>query len=298
MHRSFPEGVFAPIVTPFKNQRIEYGAFVDNIERYNTTGLRGYMPLGSNGEFQGLTDQEMLRLLSLIARHKTEDKIVVAGCGRESAYATVMFIEQAADYGLDYAFVLAPHYFIDRMTDEAIFAYYSYVADHSPVPIVIYNAPKFSSGYLLTPALMARLSTHPNIAAMKNSSMHENSDYIRHIPEGTSFSLIAGNIKTFYPGIRAGAKAGVLSTASYLPEYCCKLYSLVREGNIEEAERLHDWLNKISADTIGRHGVAGVKLGMRLRGYCGGELRLPLLPVPPEEEARIAAYFLENQLLA
>lgn len=294
----FPQGVFAPIVTPFQDQRIQYGAFVENIERYNATELRGYMPLGSNGEFQGLTDREMLRLLSLMARHKAADKIVVAGCGRESAYATVSFIKRTADYGLDYAFVLAPHYFIDRMTDEAIFAYYSYVADYSPLPVVIYNAPKFSSGYLMNPSLMARLSTHPNIAAMKNSSMHENSDYIGHIPEGTSFSVIAGNIKTFYPGLRAGARAGVLSTASYLPEYCCRLYSLIQQGNIEEAERLHVWLNKVSADTIGKHGVAGVKLGMRLRGYSGGELRLPLLPVPADEEARITAYFEEHQLLA
>ena len=91
----FPAGVFAPIVTPFLNEEIRYEAFVANILRYNETPLRGYMPLGSNGKFQGLTDTEMLKLLQLMAQNKAPDKVVVAGCGRESAYATVEFIKKA-----------------------------------------------------------------------------------------------------------------------------------------------------------------------------------------------------------
>jgi len=284
-------GVFAPIVTPFRDQHILYSALTSLIEWYNETELLGYMPLGSNGEFQGLTEEESLRVLSLVMKAKKKDKIVVAGCGRESAYATVEFIKKVGDLGLDMAFLLAPHYFVDRMTDDALFQYFTYVADHSPIPIVVYNAPKFASNLIITVDLMRRLSYHPNIVAMKNSSLHPNADYAAAIPMDTDFYLIAGNIKTFYPGLLDGASGGVLSTASYLPECCCRLFRYYAERQTAKAEALHASLNRLSSDTVGRFGVAGVKWGLALRGIQSGEVRLPLVPVPQEEKRRIADVF-------
>lgn len=284
-------GVFAPVVTPFKEQNIVYPALQNLIERYNETDLLGYMPLGSNGEFQGLTEEESLKVLSLVMKTKKKDKVVVAGCGRESAFATVEFIKKTADLGLDMAFVLAPHYFADRMTDDALLKYFTYVADLSPVPIVVYNAPKFASGLMISTDLMRRFAPHPNIIAMKNSSLQPNTEYFAAIPEGSNFYLIAGNIKTFYAGLSAGAAGGVLSTASYLPECCCRLYRYFRAGETRKAEKLSTSLCSLSAHTIGRFGVAGVKLGLKLRGIESGEVRLPLLPVPDEKAHSIAAYF-------
>lgn len=287
-------GVFAPIVTPFdENEGVLFNRLIDNIEKYNETDLKGYMPLGSNGEFQGLTDEESFEILKAVHDHKAKDKTIVAGCGRESAYKTVEFIKQATEYGMDMAFVLPPHYFSDKMTDDALKAFYVNVADNSPIPIVVYNAPKFASNILISENLMMELSSHPNIMAMKNSSMHPNADYLKAIGSTPDFYLIAGNIKTFYPGIREGAIGGVLSTASYLPEYCCRLYDYYKEGAHDKAEELHTFLNKLSSATIGPHGVAGVKLGLDIRGFYGGLLRLPLLPVPPDERKRIAAHLKE-----
>lgn len=282
-------GVFAPIVTPFtEDDRVSIPDLVENLEKYNETDLKGYMPLGSNGEFQGLTDEESFEILDAVTKTKARGKVIVAGCGRESSYKTVEFIKKAADHGIDMAFVIPPHYFVDRMTDEALLAYYTDVADKSPVPIVVYNAPKFAFNLLISVDLMRALAPHPNIIAMKNSSMHPNADYLAAIDPKTDFCLIAGNIKTFYPGIRDGAIGGVLSTASWLPEYCCRLFEHFQKGDHEKAQKLHDYLNALSANTVGKHGVAGVKMGLDLRGFKGGRPRLPLLPVPPDEVERIA----------
>ncbi len=219
-------GVFAPIITPFKHEEILYDELRNNIAKYNLTDLKGYMPLGSNGEYQGLVEEESLKILSSVQKCKTEGKVIVAGCGRESAKATVEFIKKAASIGLDFAFILTPHYFVKEMTNDALLKYYNYIADRSAIPIIIYNAPKFASELLISPELVDMLSGHPNIAGMKNSSLFPISKYLEAIPQKTDFYLLAGNVKTFYPGLKDGAIGAVLSTASYLPEYCCKLYQL------------------------------------------------------------------------
>lgn len=287
-------GVFAPITTPFDDsERILIAKLIENIEKYNDTGLSGYMPLGSNGEFKGLTDEESFDILCHIRRHSSH-KTIVAGCGRESAYKTVEFIKKAADCGLDMAFVLPPHYFADSMTDAALFLYYTYVADKSPVPVVIYNAPKFASGILISEQLLQKLAVHPNIAAMKNSSPHPNSGYIRSVEGVKDFCIIAGNISSFYPGLCEGAAGGVLSTASYMPEYCCELYKSFIRGDHDRASTLHAFLNELSAATVGRYGVAGVKLGLDLRGFYGGRTRIPLTAIPEDEKKRIKEHFAEK----
>ena len=292
--RTLLDGIFAPIVTPFDaEEAICYEAIRDNIQFYNTTDLRGYMPLGSNGEFQGLDDGEAAQILRVVCRYKSSGKVVVGGCGRESAVKTVAFIRSIADEGLDLAFLLPPHYFAAHMTEEHFYSYYSRVADESPVPIVLYNAPKFSSGLSLSPQLIARLARHENIVAIKNSSPVPDRMYIE--AAGTAdFCVIAGNIAKLYPGLVDGVIGGVISTASYLPEYCCRLFSLFRRGEEKAAEELYQFLSRLSAEGIGPMGVPGVKLGMELRGLIGGHVRNPLFDATARQREKIEGLFREN----
>lgn len=298
MHRL--SGVYAPITTPFDpaDSTVVLPHLTENIRAYNATRLKGYMPLGSNGEFQGLTDDESFRVLETVKKHSAPEKIIIAGCGRESAFKTVDFIKQAKYCGLDLAFILPPHYYAGFMTEDLLESYYLEVAERSPTPIVIYNAPKFASDILLEPELIARLSVHPNIIAMKNSSLKANSEYMAALPPGGDFVIIAGNIKTFFTGLEAGAVGGVLSTATYMPDFCCELYELYMSGDLAGAGALSERLNRISSATIGPHGVAGVKYGMELRGLYGGPTRNPLKPLDDAERERIRDYFIREGIKA
>lgn len=288
------QGVFAPIVTPFnEKEEILYDDIAYNIDIYNNTKLRGYMPLGSNGEFQGLTDEESVKVLKTVYKHKQKDRIIVGGCGRESAYKTIEFIKRVAEYGLDLAFILPPHYFLSKMTEEVLLEYYIKVADESPIPIVVYNAPKFSAGLNLSPDLISKLAKHSNIIAIKNSSDTPNSEYIK-ATSGLDFYIIAGNIKTFYQGLCDGAVGGVLSTASIFPEYCCTLYEFFRAGDLESAKNLHSFLYNTSINTVGSLGVSGVKACMTIRGLRGGHVRLPLKDVTDQEFDNIKSWFVKE----
>ena len=164
------------------------------------------------------------------------------------------------------------------------------VAEDSPIPIVLYNAVKFTGGVNISPALTAMLAQHDNIVALKNSSPTPNRDYIQ-VTEGMQFEIIAGNIGNFYTGMMEGCQSGVLSTASYLPELCSTLYELVEKGQLKEAEALSDQLQTISKKTAGSLAVPGVKCAMDVRGMHGGSVRLPLQNLTETEKRRFEEVF-------
>ncbi len=164
------------------------------------------------------------------------------------------------------------------------------VAEKSPIPIVLYNAPKFTGGVSISPALASLLARHENIVALKNSSPTPNRDYIQ-ATEGMDFEIIAGNIGNFYTGLLEGCTSGVLSTASYLPEYCTLLYDYVKKSRLKEAEALSEKLQTISSKTAGSLAVPGVKCAMDVRGLNGGKVRLPLLDLTEAEKQRFISVF-------
>jgi len=291
-------GVFAPMATPFIDQKPDYLKLEVNIEKMNESKLRGYMPLGSNGEFRSLTDEEAIKLVEIVVRKRAEDKTLIAGTGRESAWATIEFTKKVADIGIDFASVLTPHYFAGKMNDEALIRFYTEVADKSPVPVMIYCIPKSANGVLISPKAVAILAQHPNIVGIKDSSKENIENYINAIPEGAEFYVLSGSINKFLKGLQSGAIGGVLSMANYLPDLCCEIQELFNAGKYRDAEKLSDRLCKINVKISGHGGVAAVKAAMNLVGLYGMEPRIPLLPLPESEVNEIKKSLKEEGLLS
>jgi 4-hydroxy-2-oxoglutarate aldolase len=273
-------GVFPPIMTPFNHDgTLDYGGLAANIERLNATGLRGYMPLGSNGEFRSLTDSESIKVIETIARAKAADKTMMVGTGRESAFATIEFTKRAADAGAEFASVLTPHYYAKQMQDENLIRFFTQVADASPVPGLMYCAPAYAAGVLISTSAVSVLSRHPKIVGMKDTSKEDIAAYVQ-AADSDNFFVLAGSITKFLRGLTVGGIGGVLSIANYLPDLCAELQRLFEAGKTAEAEALNTRLLSINSRAAGPFGVAGVKAAMNLLGYAGGEPRIPLLPLP------------------
>jgi len=290
-------GVFAPVATPFRNEHVALEKLSENILKYNETDLKGYMILGSNGEFRSVNDDEALQIAEVVARHKKPDKILIAGAARESSYTTVEFIEKLSDRGVDYVAILPPHYFVSKMTDEVLIRHYAWVADRSKLPVTIYNAPKFSAGLLISAQVIARLAEHPNIVGLKDTSQEDIAKYVKAVPQDAEFAVLAGSISKFYEGLVKGAVGGVLSLTDYLPQKCCELQQAFLAGDRKKARQMDEYLRTLSSRAAGKFGVAGLKAAMDLLGYYGGPPRLPLVAIADSDKRQLEAVLRKEGLL-
>jgi len=277
-NRAQLSGVFAPVVTPFRDDGVALDDLRHNLRILGNTALKGYLALGSNGEFRSLTDGEQVKILEVFAEEKG-DKTVMVGTGCQSTYETILKSNIAADMGFEYVSVLTPSYFPKQMDGPTLQGFYERIADRVKAPVLLYNAPGFAGGVQIPPAVVASLSLHDNIVGMKDSSPTGPARYFNVCDPGMDFAILAGSANFFYPSLHLGAPGGIVSLANVLPEPCCELYRLFTEGRFDEARNLHFRLARLNGAISGAYGVAGVKAAMDIAGFRGGEPRHPLIPV-------------------
>ncbi len=271
-------GVFAPLVTPFAGDDLDLDALRFNLKRAAKSSLAGYLALGSNGEYKSLTDDEQRKVLEVIAEEKA-DKVVMVGCGCESTVQTVAKCEMAAEFGFEFASVLTPSYFGKRMDGPTLAGFFARVADESPLPVLLYNAPGFAGGVSIPLKTVVELSAHPNIVGIKDSSSAGPGSLLSALDPKAPFRVLAGSVNFFYPSLHMGATGGIVSLADAMPEPCCEMYRLFMAGKYPEAAEMHQRLSRLNRSVSGTGGVAGVKGAMDVCGYRGGSPRHPLTPL-------------------
>jgi len=272
-------GVIPPLVTPFRaDGTVDLAAFEANIELLGSSGLAGFLVLGSNGEAAGLEQEEKLELIAT-ARRLAPGRSLLVGTGTESTRGTVALTRKAADLGADAVLVLTPHYYRGRMTSEALRRYFEAVADASPIPVYLYSVPAFT-GLPWPPGLAPALAGHPRVAGMKESSGDIGllGRIISSVPP--SFEVLCGSAPVFYPALCVGVQAGILAVANCVPRAVLGLYEAFVAGDHARARSLQEALTPLAVAVTSTWGVAGLKTAMDLAGLRGGDVRGPLLRAP------------------
>ena len=269
------KGIYPPITTPFINDEIAFDKLSENISRWNKTKLSGYVVMGSNGESAFLTREEKLKLIENVKKSADKDKTIIAGTGSDSIRETISLTNDAAKTGADYALVLTPSFYKDKMNSDSFIKYFTEVADKIDIPLIIYNVPKFT-GVNIEVAAVTKLSDHKNIIGLKNSS--ENIAHLSEIVNDTTndFVTLVGTASVLFSGLCAGAAGGVLALANIAPEECIEIYELYNEGKLNEARQLQGKLIPVNKAVTGKYGVSGLKAAMDMLGYFGGDPRSPL----------------------
>ncbi len=177
-------GIFPAITTPYyADGQVYFKKLEHNVDRYCRSPLSGLVVLGSTGEAILLSDQERREVLKSARQAAAPDKLLIAGTGVESALETLRLTEYAAEIGYDVALVRTPHYYKDQMNHPAnMLAFYRFVADRSPLPVLIYNFPQ-ATGYDIPAELVVELAAHPNVIGIKDSS--GSIEKVQRIAEGT-----------------------------------------------------------------------------------------------------------------
>mgnify|MGYP001820033439 FL=1 len=105
-------GIFPPIPTPFINGTIAYDELAANIEKWNKTGLKGLVAMGSNGEYVYLSAEEKREFVAKVVEMTPDHMQVIAGTGCESTKETIELTRDCADFGVHAALVVSPHYYL------------------------------------------------------------------------------------------------------------------------------------------------------------------------------------------
>jgi len=164
------EGIFTAITTPFyPDSRLYLRKLEHNVDRYSRTQLSGMVVLGSTGEAVMLGDDESREVLKTARDAAANEKVLIAGVGRESVTETLRLAEFAAEHSYDAVLVRTPSFYSPQMGNAAILNYYRMVADRSALPVILYNIPKFTN-YDLPVEVIAELAFHPNVIGLKDSS--------------------------------------------------------------------------------------------------------------------------------
>lgn len=163
-------GIFPALTTPFyPDGRVYLKKLEHNVDRYSRTPIAGLAVLGSTGEVVMLSEEEQREILRVAIEVASPEKVLLAGVGQESAIRTVEAAEFAAKLNFDVALVRTPHYYRPQMKPENLLAYYRFVADRSPIPVLLYSVPPFTA-YDLPVEVIQELAGHENIIGIKESS--------------------------------------------------------------------------------------------------------------------------------
>jgi len=274
-------GVLPPMTTPFQQGEVALDKLKENFHKWNQTGLTGFLVLGSNGEAVYLNEKEKMKVMEVSRESIPTSKVMMVGTGLEATQETIQFTNQAAKMGADCALVVTPSYFKGSMKPQILHDHFVAVAESSQIGILLYNVTQFT-GINMEPELVAKLSEHPNILGIKDSTgnIGQLSEIVHLSRKG--FAVFVGSAPVFYPALCVGATGGILAVANATPEPCVQIFDLFKEKKFDQARELQYRLTPFAKGVTTKYGIGGLKMGMDLAGYFGGDPRPPLKKHGPE----------------
>lgn len=270
-------GTGVAIVTPFdEKEQIDFPALGNIINFLIEGGVEYIVSLGTTGETPVLDKAEKKEILQFTYETVGGRIPVVAGIGGNFTKAVIQELEQLP---LDKAAAIlsvSPAY--NKPSQEGIYLHYRFMAESSPLPILLYNVPG-RTGRNMTADTTLRLAALSNIVGIKEASgmMDQCAVILQEKPE--NFLVISGDDALSLPLLAAGMD-GVISVAANA--YPAAFSSMVRyclAGNFDEARIINNRLLPVYDLLFAENNPAGVKAFLHLQGLLKNQLRLPLVPL-------------------
>lgn len=272
MNRLNIKGCGTALITPFKDGAVDYGALAALVDRQVAAGIHFLVPLGTTAETPCLSDEEKVEILKLVRAHAPKHPLVV-GAGTNSLTGTLRNIDLLAPYGADAFLVVAPYY--NKPTQGGLYEYFKAVAEHSPVPVVLYNVPG-RTGVNISDATTLRIAAEPNVAAIKEASGNYSqiSRILTAAPEG--FQVFSGNDDETLSLMATGASGVISVVSNVVPDKMAALCNAVMDGDYATARELFRTLLPLCKNCFVESNPIPVKEALAQMGLIRNELRLPL----------------------
>jgi len=281
-------GVFAPIPTPFDRETGEIAPVVlrQVARALLDAGLDGLAVAGSTGEGELLDESERIQLVEWLRDVVPDDKWLIAGTGFESTRACIRAAKGAAEAGADAVLVRPPSYFGGILSAAQIAVHYARLADESPIPVILYNIPKYAH-VTLDDVVLRAVADHERVIGFKDSSGDlKHFTALRAATPRLAGLMGAGHL--IYPALELGAEGGILAVACFAAASCAALYRQFRNDDRPGAGALQERLVPLSREIVGAFGPAGIKAAMGVIGMPMGPVRSPLVDCDARQRARVA----------
>jgi 4-hydroxy-tetrahydrodipicolinate synthase len=284
-------GIIPPIVTPFQQD----GSLDESLHRQEVrymvekAKVHGLAICGSTGEGHTLNTAESRLLMEWTAEEVQGRIPVIASIITNSTTAAVERALAIKDLS-PAALQCTPVHYLFRPDDEAMLRYFGDIADRSGIPVIIYNVVPWA---YLSPTLLVRIMREvPGVVGVKQSAndMQAVADLLFLIREAgleDSVRIITAVDSLLFSSFQLGAHGAIAAILSAVPEWCVALWDAVQEGDLEQAQRLHDSLLQLWHALSAPNLPANVREAMKLRGRNGGYPRAPMPVSSPEQAERV-----------
>lgn len=276
-------GLSVAVVTPFKGDEVDYDAFRAQIEFQIDAGTNCICPVGTTGESPTLTHPEHERVINFVCETANKRIKVMPGVGSNSTAEALRLTKVAEAAGADAALQVAPYY--NKPTQEGFYQHFKRIAEESGLPQCIYNIPG-RTGKNVDPETIIRLAELQNVTMVKEAT--GSLDQASSILGATNLTVLSGDDSLTLPLMAVGARGVISVVGNIVPRDMIALIDAVDRGDLVQALQWHRKLFQLCRDMLGLStNPIPLKAAMKMLGRDTGEMRLPMTPLEPGQEASL-----------
>ncbi|MFH1368361.1 MAG: 4-hydroxy-tetrahydrodipicolinate synthase [Elusimicrobiota bacterium] len=266
-------GSYVALITPFKNNKVDYDKIAELVEFHVKNGTSGIVPCGTTGESATLNYEEHEEVIAFTVRAAKKRVKVVGGTGANSTDEAIMLTTAAEKAGCDGVLLVSPYY--NKPTQKGLYLHFKAVAGSIKIPVMLYNIQS-RTAVNIEPATIAKLvSDCKNIIAVKEAS--GSIDQMAQIRQlCPDIDLLSGDDSLTVPVLSIGGAGVVSVVANIIPGDVAAMVNAYLKGDVKKAMQLHyKMLSLVKAMFIETNPIP-VKTAMGMLGVCEDSLRLPM----------------------
>ncbi|HZX19531.1 MAG TPA: 4-hydroxy-tetrahydrodipicolinate synthase [archaeon] len=290
-------GVYTAMVTPFKNNKVDFEGFRKNVEFQIKNGVDGIVPIGTTGEAPTLSHEEKEQLIKTAVKTAKGKVNVMIGTGSYSTSQTIENTKMAKELGADMALIVTPYY--NKPTQEGLYRHFKAITEEVDFPVFVYNIKGRTGQNIETPTLR-RIVDLPNIIGVKEASgdINQMCDVINTIcSDHETFSVMSGDDGLTVPLMVLGGKGVISVVSNIVPAKVVEMVKYGLENDFVNARRIHYELLPIFKGAFIETNPIPIKEAMNMLGMPAGECRLPLCEMGPENREKLKEILKQMNLI-
>ncbi len=271
-------GTGVAIVTPFKSDSSIDFLSLSNLVDFLVNNKVSYLVvLGTTGESVTQSKEEKRAVVDCVIEASDKRIPLVVGVGGNNTMDIVKQIKKCRFDDLDGILSVAPYY--NKPGQKGIYQHYKTIADHSPIPVILYNVPGRTGVNITAETTLKLAHDFPNIIAVKEASgnLEQIGTILRDRPE--NFLVISGDDGITLPIITLGGDGVISVVANAYPLEWSEMVTLALSGKLNPARKIHYRFIDLIQGLFAEGNPAGIKAVLANKGLIKNYLRLPLTPV-------------------